>query len=129
MTSKERILNALHGRDVDYLPFSPNLAYVWEFFPKDIQKLGWGGFQKLIGCDPLWRGAPCVVRTIQPDKLRVVETKTDTHTFIEHHTPVGVTRQGWTRSVDGNTNLPHRASTQDRRRLQSPSLDGGKHPL
>jgi len=105
MTSKERILCALHGRDVDHLPFSPNLAYVWESFPQDIQKFGSAGFQQLIGCDPLWRGAPCAVRHIAPEKLRVVETKTPEYSTYEHQTPVGNIRMTWTRSPDGNTNF------------------------
>ena len=40
MTSRERILAALHGQQVDYVPFSPFLAYVWEHFPVDVQQAG-----------------------------------------------------------------------------------------
>jgi Uroporphyrinogen-III decarboxylase len=103
MNSKERILCALHGRDVDHLPFSPNLAYVWESFPQEIQKRGLAEFQKFIGCDPLWRGAPCAVRRVDSDKMRVEKIQTPEVTVVEHHTPVGSIRMAWTRSDDGNT--------------------------
>jgi len=36
MTSKERIVAALNGDPIDYTPFSPFLAYVWEHLPKEI---------------------------------------------------------------------------------------------
>ena len=105
MTSKERILNALHGRETDYLPFSPNLAYVWESFPPEIQKLGQDGFQKMIGCDPLWRGAPGVVHAVNPESLRSTWTEKDGLRILEQETPAGRLRTVWTRSPDGNTNF------------------------
>ena len=40
MTSKERIVAALNGEPVDRIPFSPFLAYVWGYFPKDVQDVG-----------------------------------------------------------------------------------------
>lgn len=103
MTSKERIINALHGRDVDHLPFSPNLAYVWESFPDGIQRLGQSAFLKQTGCDPLWRGAPHAIRVIEPEKLHRVETQAGDKTVEQIETPVGTIRQAWTRSDDGNT--------------------------
>ena len=105
MNSKERILHALHGRSVDHLPFSPNLAYVWESFPPEIQQLGQDGFHRMTGCDPLWRGAPGVVRAIQPEQLRSTWTNGDGFTFLTQETPVGNIRTAWTRSPDGNTNF------------------------
>jgi len=105
MTSKERILHALHGRDVDYLPFSPNLAYVWESFPQEIQALGQDGFQRMIGCDPLWRGAPGVVHATHPEQLRSTRTQEGGLTVLTQETPVGNIRTAWTRSPDGNTNF------------------------
>jgi len=36
MTSKERLVNALAGKPVDRVPFSPFLAYVWQHYPKPI---------------------------------------------------------------------------------------------
>ena len=105
MTSKERILCALHGRDVDHLPFSPNLAYVWESFPKDIQQLGNDGFMRMIGCDPLWRGAPGVVKPIYHEECRGTWVEENGRAVFENHTPVGSIRTVWTRSPDGNTNF------------------------
>ena len=69
MTSKERIVAALHNQPVDRIPFSPFLAYVWESFPKEIQDAGQLAFHHAIGADPLWRGAPGAVKAIQPDGI------------------------------------------------------------
>ena len=55
MTSKERIIAALNGDEVDHIPFSPFLAYVWESFPEKIQEEGQLAFHHLVGADPLWR--------------------------------------------------------------------------
>ncbi len=67
MTSKERIQAALEGREVDHVPFSPFLAYVWESFPEAVREKGQLAFHKDIGADPLWRGAPCPVAAIHPE--------------------------------------------------------------
>jgi hypothetical protein len=53
MTAKDRLLAALHGEEVDHIPFSPFLAYVWEHFPQSIQDLGQLAFHQRIGADPL----------------------------------------------------------------------------
>lgn len=92
MTSRERITNALEGKPVDHLPFSPNLAYVWESFPAEVQEMGQPAFLKEIGADPMWRGAPCPVYQHTPD----VEIKTYTENDLqvtELITPVGSLRQ------------------------------------
>lgn len=59
MTSQERLLAALSGREVDHVPFSPFLAYVWDTFPNHIRDKGQTEFYRMIGADPLHRGAPC----------------------------------------------------------------------
>lgn len=103
MTSKERILAALEGGPVDHLPFSPFLAYVWESFPKEIQDLGQLAFHHRVGADPLWRGAPCPVKTILPQAMECRRTEGDGRTFVEIETPLGTLRQAWARSAHGNT--------------------------
>jgi hypothetical protein len=105
MTSKDRILAALHGHEVDRIPFSPFLAYVWEYFPKDIQSMGQLAFHQHIGADPLWRGAPCPVKACPPAAMECRTQETDGRTITEIHTPVGVLRQAWVRSEIGNTNF------------------------
>jgi hypothetical protein len=105
MTSKERILAALHGQEADHIPFCPFLAYVWEYFPKDIQSMGQFAFHQRIGADPLWRGAPCPVNVCPPEAIEYRTRETDGRKVTEIHTPVGVLRQAWVRSDDGNTSF------------------------
>ena len=115
MTSKERILAGLHGQPVDYTPFSPFLAYVWEYFPAEVQEAGQLAFHHAVGADPLWRGAPCAVKAILPEGIerKVVEEgdRTVTHTT----TPVGGFRSAYAKSDAGNTNflIEHPLKTEE----------------
>ena len=104
MTARERLIAALHGEPVDYLPFSPFLAYVWESFPRAIQEAGQLTFHHRVGATPLWRGAPCPVRAIPPQ----IETRTSEeglYTQTEIRTPVGTLRTTHRRSDVGNTSF------------------------
>jgi len=104
MTAKERTVAALSGHPVDYLPFSPFLAYVWESFPQAIQDQGQLEFHHQIGATPLWRGAPCPVQAVPPN----IETRTavnGVYTLTEIETPVGSLRQVHRHSEMGNTNF------------------------
>jgi len=56
MTSRERLLAAIRGQDVDRIPWSPFLAYWWENQPKTIQDRGQTWFLKELGADALLRG-------------------------------------------------------------------------
>jgi uroporphyrinogen-III decarboxylase len=56
LTSKERLLAALRGEPVDYVPWSPNLAYWWEAQSDEFIHLGELEFLKKIGAEPLFRG-------------------------------------------------------------------------
>ncbi len=56
MTAKERLLSAIRMGEVDRVPFSPFLAYWWDFAPKHIRRRGQFSFLKQIGADPLLRG-------------------------------------------------------------------------
>ncbi len=102
MTSRERITAALERKPVDHIPFCPFLAYVWEHFPKAVQDLGQLEFHHRTGADPLWRGAPCPVRSVAAP----VETRTfreGERQITEYVTPVGSIRYGSVRSEIGNT--------------------------
>lgn len=104
MTSRERIQAAIEGREVDHVPFSPFLAYVWESFPEEIRKDGQLAFHKNIGADPLWRGAPCPVGAIPPE----VETRSyqdGNRNVTETITPVGKLRQASISSHEGGTSF------------------------
>jgi uroporphyrinogen-III decarboxylase len=102
MTSRERIVNALAGREVDRLPFSPFLAYVWQHYPKEITERGERAFLRDVGADPLWRGAPCPVKSSVPG----VEVRTfweDGRHVAVTTTPAGSVRHGSQPSPAGST--------------------------
>jgi len=56
MSSRERLLAALRGLPVDRLPWSPFLAYWWDFQPRSVQERGQIPFFRDIGADGLLRG-------------------------------------------------------------------------
>lgn len=56
MTSRERLVAALRGLEVDRLPWSPFLAYWWDYQPKEVQDRGQIAFLREIGADALLRG-------------------------------------------------------------------------
>jgi hypothetical protein len=120
MTSKERIIAALHGRPADHLPFCPFLAYVWESFPQEIRDRGQLLFHHHIGADPLWRGAPCPVKAIPPVEMECINTECDGKTNSEIITPAGNLHQAWIRSENGNTNflVEHPLKTKEDYRVQ-----------
>ncbi len=105
MNSKERLMAALQGRPVDHVPFAPFLAYVWESFPPEIQKAGQLAFHHAIGADPLWRGAPCAVKAIQPEGIvrKTVDEGDRMVTYVT--TPVGGFRFAYAKSERGNTHF------------------------
>jgi hypothetical protein len=115
MTAHERLTAALNGEPVDYLPFSPFLAYVWESMPKAVRSEGQLAFLQHIGATPLWRGAPCPARAIPPDTLTVRTTQRGRDTHVEIETPVGTLHQVKRRSAMGNTEflIEHPLKTEE----------------
>ena len=55
MTPKQRILGAIRGEPIDRIPWSPFLAYWWEYQPKAFQAQGELAFLESIGADPILR--------------------------------------------------------------------------
>jgi hypothetical protein len=106
MTSLERLEAALEGLPTDHIPFSPNLAYVWETsFPREVQWRGLLAFMTEIGADPLWRGAPCPVKTVLPDNVEVRTFQTTKEIRQEVETPVGTICTTRIVSPAGNTHF------------------------
>jgi hypothetical protein len=103
MSAHERLVAALSGEPVDYVPFSPFLAYVWESFPQEVRDAGQLAFHHRIGATPLWRGAPCPVRPVLPEALEITHHQNGRDVLTEFHTPVGSLRQVGRRSDEGNT--------------------------
>ena len=56
MRSKERLLTVIRGGEVDHVPFSPFLAYWWDFAPSSVTCNGQFAFLRELGADPLLRG-------------------------------------------------------------------------
>ncbi len=104
MNSRERIAAALEGQVVDPVPFCPFLAYVWDFFPESVRSRGPLAFHQMIGADPLWRGAPCAIRSEVPG-LELVQQTEGLDTQHECRTPVGTLRWLYRRSEIGNTSF------------------------
>jgi hypothetical protein len=104
-SAHDRLVAALSGEPVDYLPFSPFLAYVWESFPRSIQEAGPLAFHHRIGATPLWRGAPCPVRAVLPAEVEIVSRRAGRDVCIETRTPVGTLTEVKRRSDDGGTDF------------------------
>lgn len=115
MTSKERLIAALQGKPVDRTPFSPFLAYVWESFPQAIQEAGQLAFHHAVGADPLWRGAPCPVKAIQPAGIERKTVEESDRVVTHVTTPVGSFRFAYAKSEAGNTSflIEHPLKTEE----------------
>lgn len=103
MNSHDRIRAALLKQDVDHLPFCPFLAYVWEHYPREIQEQGQLAFHRRIGADPMWRGAPCAVKVIEPPQCHTDRREVGDQAYTCTTTPVGTLRWTHQRSPQGNT--------------------------
>jgi hypothetical protein len=121
MKSKERIVAALTGKPVDRLPFSPFLAYVWEYFPKEVQDAGPLAFHHMIGADPLWRGAPCPVGYAMNPEVKTTCFEQDGRQVTVVSTPVGELRMAAMKSESGNTNflVEHPLKTKEDYKVQT----------
>ncbi|HEY3411644.1 MAG TPA: uroporphyrinogen decarboxylase family protein [Armatimonadota bacterium] len=104
MTSKERIIVALHGQPTDRVPWSPFLAYIWEHLPQEIQTRGQVAFLREVGADPLWRGAPCAVVAETPG-AELLTTEDGEHVRYRLETPVGTLNWARRVSAEGNTHF------------------------
>ena len=93
MTSRERLLNAILGREVDRVPWSPFLAYYWEHLSPEESACGQLAYMKKLGADPLLRGftqaygieqTACTIREhiSGNKKYKVYETKVGSITAV-----------------------------------------------
>ncbi|MFW6007507.1 MAG: uroporphyrinogen decarboxylase family protein [Halanaerobiales bacterium] len=104
MSSRERLINAIEGNEIDRIPFSPFLAYVWESFPESIQNKGELNFYNMVGADPLWRGSVCPVKCEIPE-LKEKTYEKGNKIIKETITPVGTMTSHHIRSEKGNTDF------------------------
>lgn len=102
MTPKQRLLASFHGRDVDRIPWSPFLAYFWDYMPQDVQDKGELSFLEEIGADPLLRGSHQLF-TIKRNRCSMHETVKGNEKLVEYETPVGKLYGRYVYSFAGNT--------------------------
>ncbi|MDC7239214.1 MAG: uroporphyrinogen decarboxylase family protein [Spirochaetales bacterium] len=97
MQSKERIINALNGKETDRIPWSPFLAYFWEHQPAPVRAKGQLNFLEEIGADPMLRGADDVPpATVRYRNCRIDESVKGSVRTITYSTPVGELREVYT---------------------------------
>lgn len=124
MTHQERLLAALRGQPVDYVPWSPNLAYWWEAQSEEFIGKGELEFLKDIGADPLFRGhypqykkawtsAVLFKHSFKHTNIREIVNGNETTTVFE--TPVGNLKYVKKYSASGNTTFlsEHAVKTQE----------------
>ncbi len=63
MTPKCRLLAAIRGEETDRIPFSPFLAYYFDFLSPEVRARGELRYLQEMGADPLLRGGVCAYRT------------------------------------------------------------------
>jgi len=102
MASKERLLNAITGKEVDRTPWSPFLAYYWEHQPQEVQQLGQVQYMRQLGADPLLRGFHQLFRTkVHNCDFRTVTKGNKKQDTFE--TKVGTLQEEYTWSATANS--------------------------
>lgn len=102
MQSRERLLAAIKGGEIDRVPWSPFLAYYWEHQPKEVQAMGQFAYLKEMGADPLLRGFHQLVKcTFQNCELH--EKTAGNERWLTYETPVGRITVKSIYSPDGDT--------------------------
>lgn len=102
MTPKERLLAAIMGKEVDRIPWSPFLAYFWDYLPVEVQNEGQLRFLEEIGADPMIRGSHLLYK-IQHNRCSVKERIEGGEKFTLYETPVGNLYSRHVYSKAGNT--------------------------
>ena len=104
MKSRQRLLGAIRGEEIDRIPWSPFLAYYWESLPKEVQEQGQFKYLKEMGADPLLRGfhqlTKCRYRNCQLEERRAGK-----EFFRSYVTPVGTLKERYVYSEDGDTSF------------------------
>lgn len=102
MTIKERLLAALKGNEVDKTPWSPFLAYWWDYQSEELTDKGQVKVIKSMGGDPLLRGFGRVCEYTF-NKCSITTNTNGKHRIIRYETPVGILELKHEYSSLGNT--------------------------
>jgi len=102
MTVKERLLNAIKGKETDRVAWSPFLAYYFEHLPSEVQARGQFAYLKEMGADPLLRGFMTLYQ-IEYGGCEVSAKVCGNKRVVTYETPVGALKEGYTFSENANS--------------------------
>ena len=102
MTHRERLINAMRGRETDRLPWSPFLAYYFEHLPQPVQDRGQLPYLLEMGADPLLRGFVQLFDTTF-DGCTVTERQCGLKKYTSYETRVGTLTKEYTFSTNANS--------------------------
>ena len=116
MTPRQRLMAALRGQDIDRIPWSPFLAYWWDYQPRAVIERGQISFLREIGADALLRGFVTAFTCSDVQGISQYESFIEPIPGVEFHreekgdlwrnefsTPVGSLVSTAQYSPDGNT--------------------------
>ena len=102
MTSKSRILSAVCGKPTDRVPWSPFLAYYWQYIPKEEQQKGEIRYMKEMGADPLLRGS-CALSNSVRKNFEISSRREGNKQYHSFITKVGTITEVSTYSAQADT--------------------------
>lgn len=102
MKAKERLLAAITGKEIDRVPWSPFLAYYWDFVDPKIAAAGQVAFLQKMGADPLIRGSHTLFE-LKRDHCEIIEKENNGRRLIQYDTPVGSLKEIYTYAPSSNT--------------------------
>lgn len=104
MKSKQRLLNAMSGKEIDRVPWSPFLAYYWDRMSKEVRDRGQFAYLKDMGADPLLRGFARLYGSKRKN-CEVIRKDHGMETEYTFHTPVGDIKEVHRYSSEGKTSF------------------------
>ncbi len=102
MRPKERLLAAITGKNPDRVPWSPFLAYYWDFVDEQTRQGGEYAFLKKIGADPLLRGSHTLFNPVRKH-CDVTQKQEGKYRLTIYETPVGRLEEVHTFAPSSNT--------------------------
>lgn len=102
MKAKQRILGALRGEPVDRIPWSPFLAYYWDFVDAATAEKGQFAFMRELGADPLLRGFYNLY-AVQRKQCEIHDTTHGIHRQVIFETRAGKISEQYTYAPVSNT--------------------------
>ena len=120
MTCRERLLAALTGKETDRVPFSPFLAYYFDYLDDETRKKGEFSYLQQMGADPLLRGNGMAWQK-KSRRCQVNETIEGARRTVVYQTPYGDLTAEYSYASEGGTWFMTRhpiKTEEDLKRLQ-----------